>query len=606
MSEADVVVQTHSSIASPANRKSVDKAIVAVHGIGDQFNYATIQAVVNQFCEYHNEPAAVPLGTFHNGTGVVTLDPPLCGYLFAEVYWAKIPRALAEEKHTLEEARAWARTIVGRLKVRWKEHQRQGCQEHDFHLLEQVLCEMTDSIHVLDRICLLANKAGIFTCDLRKVLDDYLGDVQVVAEFTEEREKIIATFMKTMADTHKVSPDAEIYIVAHSEGTVVALLGLLQACRENTRPEWLDSVRGLMTLGSPIDKHFVLWPALFGSTSPQHVPATQIEWHNYYDVGDPIGFDLDDIRRWLRHQPADGGSRWDTVFHFTGAQDHGFSRYAFPAKAHVDYWTDKHIFKHFIENVVCRDRHEKPPSPPPASRPGLQFSSYFVPYAAVFAVLSTGAFILLKALLGALEPNHTPSIREIATGVLPIAMLLFGITVASRVPRLTRNIGCRFAAVAIGTLCVAGYVAALVQPGNVVLFGTVVPATFVIASMVLALVGAAYGISALRPMWGIKPLVFGGILAVAGVVAWHLSQAHGQNGPIWPVILALCALLYLWWLAALLFDLTFVWHWYIRHSRVLMRMDEITVGARSEAARRQERPIPGSVMVGPAPRKPAL
>jgi hypothetical protein len=36
--------------------------------------------------------------------------------------------------------------------------------------------------------------------------------------------------------------------------------------------------------------------------------------------------------------------------------------------------------------------------------------------------------------------------------------------------------------------------------------------------------------------------------------------------PLWPVILASIAFLYLWWLATLIFDLAFVWHRYIRQS----------------------------------------
>ena len=44
---------------------------------------------------------------------------------------------------------------------------------------------------------------------------------------------------------------------------------------------------------------------------------------------------------------------------------------------------------------------------------------------------------------------------------------------------------------------------------------------------------------------------------------------------VWPVVLATFASLYLWWLAALLFDLIFVWHLYIRHSKMLRLMDDI-------------------------------
>ena len=43
-----------------------------------------------------------------------------------------------------------------------------------------------------------------------------------------------------------------------------------------------------------------------------------------------------------------------------------------------------------------------------------------------------------------------------------------------------------------------------------------------------------------------------------------VSEAALEQGAIWPVYLAGVASLYLWWLAILLFNLTFVWHLYIR------------------------------------------
>ena len=124
---------------------------------------------------------------------------------------------------------------------------------------------MIETVKVLERLFLLAEKAGLFTFEFRELLDDYLGDVQVVAEFRAGREEILAAFTALLANVNKGHPDAEIYLVAHSEGTVVSLLGLLQAIQEEDpkKQEWLHRIRGFMTLGSPIDKHLTLWPELF-------------------------------------------------------------------------------------------------------------------------------------------------------------------------------------------------------------------------------------------------------------------------------------------------------------------------------------------------------
>jgi hypothetical protein len=44
------------SVAAPAGEdRKVKKVIVAVHGVGDQYNFATIQSVVNQFCRFRED-----------------------------------------------------------------------------------------------------------------------------------------------------------------------------------------------------------------------------------------------------------------------------------------------------------------------------------------------------------------------------------------------------------------------------------------------------------------------------------------------------------------------------------------------------------------------
>ena len=94
-------VQTGATITATAPALGVQKAIVAVHGIGDQHTYATIQAVVNQFTGFY--PSAVPLGAFHENEGIMALKAPFpSGFAFAEVYWATIPREAAKDSYIIE------------------------------------------------------------------------------------------------------------------------------------------------------------------------------------------------------------------------------------------------------------------------------------------------------------------------------------------------------------------------------------------------------------------------------------------------------------------------------------------------------------------------
>jgi hypothetical protein len=531
----------------------VQKVVVAVHGIGDQTRFATIQQVLAQFSLYHGQKAAVPLGNFHvDGDSRVFIPKApesMQHYGFAEVYWADIPRALVEKKHVLEDIQPWVHTIVGRLRQR---HQEELSPE-DVELVEQVLGEMLQTIGVMERLCFLADKMGVFSFDLKKVLVDFLDDVQVVAEFRQEGGKIGKAFAEQMDAVHKQFSGAqEIYLIAHSEGTVVTLLGLLTALCDPDNP-WISKVRGLMTLGSPIDKHLILWPELFESfqTPAPNRPPAPIVWHNYYDKGDPVGFALETARKRFTE-----GS-WKGIFAFGPENDHGFARFPMPGKAHNDYWQDPQVFGHFIENVVDvppPSKERKHPAPIP-SKLLPQLVSWVLPYAGALALLFLATLVLDKAVYG-LSNEKSEAFRPLFGTVLSFTCLLAGITVIARIPRLTKSWVWRGAGVLVFLLFAGGYW----------LCATKIPAGEPFAMSYLLIAGAlalaTWGAAILFPSWGMRTLLIPGVLAVAYVV--YTGFLQDSKGELWPVFPAAAVFLYLWWLVALIFDLTFVWHRYIR------------------------------------------
>jgi hypothetical protein len=390
---------------------------------------------------------------------------------FVEVHWADLAREVDEKRFFLEEPKSWSKTIVERLPKRYNEAAQLSPKEFDG--LRSLLGEMLETLQTLENLLKVSEKAGIFKFDLAKVLNAYLGDVQIVTEFDDVREKILGRFKQIMEN---LPDDLDIYIIAHSEGTVVTLLSLLEEMASRQPPKWLDQVRGLMTIGSPLDKHLLLWRELF---EPNGKPLTQkwelsdqgqIEWRNYYDIGDPIGFELEGLRRWLNE------NKWK-AFHFKGTEDlmeteeggaeksfyrkckdqmkkklappihdFGFSRYYFPGKAHNDYWNDCDTFGHFIQTVVYRKeieasigegkdiflpkearsgkkhsendgsnpkKNELDYSNPPATKRLARLLSYCAPYLLLVTLIYIGVYVLYKAIKGCLDGADATAVREL-------------------------------------------------------------------------------------------------------------------------------------------------------------------------------------------------
>ncbi len=622
--EATTVAAPGSSNAPPQARcDGIKKVIVAVHGIGDQLSFATLQSVVNQFCAYYDEPAAVPLGRFYppilpETAGAPQPAPanstrppspyrmeappypkqsPLLELAFAEVYWAAIPRLVVSEQHTLEEAKQWARTIVERFRMNWNNADADAYHSStiDFERVKDILEELIQTLAVLERLCYLAERAGLFSFDLRKLLDDYLGDVQVVAEFRNQQRAILDTFHKTLQGVKEKCDDAQIYLVAHSEGTVVALLGLLEALNglPNKEFAWVENVRGLMTFGSPIDKHLILWPELFQACKAMEWPEDKkIEWRNYYDNGDPIGFSLDYARAWLDTNKIN-------VFNINPKKDDiGFTRYAFPGKAHVDYWQDNAVFGHFIVNVVNKgvietnaklkakqEQYEEPPGTKTLSL----LISYGLPFIVVGIVLLLAVYILFKALPDKRPENGLSILQDIAS----LALLLLGVTVAVRIPRLTQSwqwrVGAAVIFISLAAFCLFALPSHSIGEArsyewlkghyNVPFSVTAIRPLVAIVVMVLSTL-----ISIFWPSWGMKSLLVLGTAALLGFVWWEVGSS---SAALWPILLAAAAFFYLWWLAALMFDLVFVWYVHIRHEQVLKRMREMVPLKKPDASKQK-------------------
>lgn len=567
----------------------MSKLILALHGIGDQTRNETILATAARFRAVYGGREALALGEFHRVLEGGRPPRKLLSMGFAEIYWADIPRRVVTEGYTLQETKAWARAVIEQLREAADTMPLVGSARLkgvDYDHVKDVVEEMVTTITVLEALLFVAKKAGVLDFNLRRLLDDYIGDVQLVVDFADLRDDVMKRFRAMLENAHKYDPKAEIYLVTHSEGTVVALLCLLEAASSVAPPPWLERVKGFMTLGSPISKHLVLWPELFERfTGPNDKSAKlAIPWMNYYDYGDPVGFDLYIARDWLRENHYDG------VFAFPETNDFGFARYYLPGKAHSDYWHDNRVFGHFIVNVV------KPPDTVPhadrlRTKPGSILAArifcYVFPYGVFLLVVGASVYLLYRGIGMAINLPGSPS-SQIPENVSAIGALLAGITASLRICHLTKRILWKAVAALIlaVSICIYAYLAQwspelawiAALSNKVGVTGARFGAAFVILATVVfgACLGAVdkflNGITGRHRFFRF----FGEIIFVAAIallvtalVNLNPEVYHNTAGRIWPALLSGAAFLYLWWLAALLFDMTFVWHRYIRSSLVV-------------------------------------
>lgn len=226
--------------------------------------------------------------------------------------------------------------------------------------------------------------------------------------------------------------------------------------------------------------------------------------------------------------------------------------------------------------------------------------SWIAPYAIGLVVLFCAAYVLNKgvpAFLNPPDPNQPKDKAEILTifaESLGIMSLLAGVTVMTRIPRLTHVWGWRLLGAVVFLVSLLGFRASHCWAGSAggdqSLAGcfwtppamTGIEPIFVLAALGVVLAATIAG--ALFPKLGMKALLVSGAAAVAAIVIHYYNpDAHGA---LWPVLVAGALFLYLWWLAALLFDLTFVWHRYIRMSVPLFKMEkELRMRQREEKRR---------------------
>lgn len=350
------------------------KHIVIVHGIGDQQPNETAFGFMNAFLlnlpvdryqvqvqSFFEEAPDEKLRTeVTDGTERKCLFHPAYFTVsdvqnkrnlvigFSEVYWQNIARA--HQSRLPIPILTWARSVATRL-------QESTAQRR----ARKALTNLEALLRMVHGVARFYQRSQAFA----DILDKFLGDVQIYTEHAGIQRTINEHFLDVLGrvdgfvnqtrqklDGTDFAFDgpAEIYVVSHSEGTVVSYNSLVEAALQ--QQPWLERVRALVTLGSPLDKHYTIWRHRFVKNRLEHVDLRflgnhRIRWFNYFDVSDPVGYGLVKLK--------EAGATTDLDRLFEVKHDQGFARYPIPGLAHVEYFDDPAIHAEMRGRVLDLD-----------------------------------------------------------------------------------------------------------------------------------------------------------------------------------------------------------------------------------------------------------
>jgi hypothetical protein len=417
-------------------------------------------------------------------------------------------------------------------------------------------------------------------------------------------------------------------------GTSVAAASPSDVLKSDIAPMWLQRTRGFMTLGSPIDFYLLLWPKLFaGFDLNRRFEGHKIKWRNYYDYGDLVGFRLKAVRSWLTTITTNRFFELEDKDDIGFARNIAASR--IHEGYFEDAAIFEHFIGDVIDYQKPRSAAVRPRSSIVAYLGG-PLIPYLLSLALLGAgsFILNNAFgahysdlldrYVRFMLLGSWLQSHISNPLVKAFG---ITGLFAGVTLLARLPRLAS--GLRWfvlGLIAFAVGCLAYSFSDLQIDSQLFALSLFVG----LISLVVIMPSHEFGRLKKKPRkkrWmfkGMRPLLLAGVFAIGALVfaqflpysaltpqerrlltpssAWEIDRAHLNRNDlnmlfystsefnvsranlaavthllephpsVWPELLSGAAFLYLWWLAALIFDFGFVWQRYVRNSVALDRL----------------------------------
>jgi hypothetical protein len=309
---------------SNAAGKCKRQTFVVVHGVGRQAELDTLRTLVEGYHLVTHTPRA---GGVSRSEADLMREEDGADW-FEEVRYSHL--IAHHEEYGERDLRRWLRTFRGRLEEIHNE--RGGGDRLDFSGIESV----TDDILLTTKIAKLITvrlKVGAESFEsIELSANDFLRQLQLFADRESYRDAIVDQVRRGLAVVAAADPTRRLVVAAHSLGTVVTLIALLQA--EAAGEVWVGQVDRFVTFGSPLDLVMVLFPEFFPTLSGSS--GRGIRWTNYTLSNDPIATDLRLVRCWFLPVRATG------LFSQGAPREDELGPGSLYA-AHTDYWHEERM-----------------------------------------------------------------------------------------------------------------------------------------------------------------------------------------------------------------------------------------------------------------------
>jgi hypothetical protein len=197
--------------------------------------------------------------------------------------------------------------------------------------------------------------------------------------------------------------------------------------------------------------------------------------------------------------------------------------------------------------------------------------SYAVPKLLIAVLMCLAVYVIYRPVSAAVAPEPIPS-PQVFGDVFGLGLLLLGVTAAARIPRLTNLWRWWLAALACLGLSMLVYAKVVDEDSRNVIGALFIRAgihpTYGVQAVALIVAIVAGALASWFPAWGTRILPVIGLLTIVALFRDLILEAP-RKSELWPVALGGVVFFYLWRITALLFDLVFVWHRYVRHAAAL-------------------------------------